>query len=323
MNYFVRLYNKFLDSPQRRLLIRYLRKIVIPGFDGMPFYDVMKFFITGAIKGSVPARASSVSFSFFMAMFPAILVLFTLIPYVPITGFQDSLIELMKELIPQQIFSTVEGTLLDIVNRPRGGLLSVGFLLTLYFSTNGVNSIIEAFNQTYHTIETRSFLRQQLVSLMLLFILATILILAIAFITIGPIVINWLDAKGFLKGRFTYEIIVATKWLIIILMFLMMYSFLYYMAPARKKDFRFISAGSTFASFSTILTSIGFNFYVNNFNRYNTLYGSIGTLLVFLLWIYFNSIIILIGFELNASISQVKRTRNSNNGDNNGVNPKS
>nr|HPK05815.1 YihY/virulence factor BrkB family protein [Bacteroidales bacterium] len=100
-------------------------------------------------------------------------------------------------------------------------------------------------------------------------------------------------------------------------------SFLYYMAPARKKDFRFISAGSTFASFSTILTSIGFNFYVNNFNRYNTLYGSIGTLLVFLLWIYFNSIIILIGFELNASISQVKRTRNSNNSDNNGVNPKS
>ena len=97
---------------QRCLLIRYLRKIVIPGFDGMPFYDVMKFFITGAIKGSVPTRASSVSFSFFMALFPAILVLFTLIPYVPIAGFQDSLIELMKELIPQQIFGTVEGTLL-------------------------------------------------------------------------------------------------------------------------------------------------------------------------------------------------------------------
>ncbi len=317
----MRLYSRYMNSPQKRLLIRYLRKIVIPGFDGMPFYDVMKFFITGIIKGSVTTRASSVSFNFFMALFPAIIVLFTLIPYVPITGFQDSLLELMKNLIPQQLYGTVQDTLFDIVNRPRGGLLSVGFLLTLYFSTNGISSIIEAFNQTYHTIETRSFVKQQLISLLLLLILALLLIIAIAFITIGPIVINWLDTKGFLEGRFIYEIIVASKWLIIVIMFLMMYSFLYYMAPARKKDYRFISAGSTFASLSTILTSIGFNYYVNNFSQYNTLYGSIGTLLVFLLWIYFNSIILLIGFELNASITQVKRGRKFIQVQSSGTNP--
>ena len=309
MKYLKRLYDRYLHSPHRRLLIRYLRKLILPGFDGMPFYDVMKFFITGIIKGSVTTRASAVSFNFFMALFPAIIVFFTLIPYVPISGFQDSLIELMRNLIPQQIFGTVEDTLFDIVNRPRGGLLSVGFFLTLYFATNGVSSIIEAFNQTYHTIETRSFIRQQLVSIALVIILALLLILAISMITIGPIVINWLDGKGLLRGRFTYEIIVASKWLVIVLMFLVMYSFLYYFAPARKKDYRFISAGSTFASLVTILTSIGFNFYVNNFSRYNTLYGSIGTLLVFLLFIYFNSIILLIGFELNASITQVKRDR--------------
>lgn len=290
-------------------MIRYLRKVVLPGFDGMPIYDVMKFFITGIIKGSVTTRASAISFNFFMAMFPAIIVLFTLIPYVPISGFQDSLLELMKNLIPQQIYGTVEDTLFDIINRPRGGLLSVGFFLTLYFATNGVSSIIEAFNQTYHTIETRSFWRQQVVSIALVLILALLLILAISMITIGPLVITWLDEKGFLRGRYTYEIIIASKWLIIVLMFLVMYSFLYYFAPARKKDYRFISAGSTFASLVTILTSIGFNFYVNNFSRYNTLYGSIGTLLVFLLFIYFNSIILLLGFELNASITQVKRDK--------------
>lgn len=277
----------------------------------MPFYDVMKFFFTGLIKGSVTTRASAISFNFFMALFPAIIVLFTIIPYVPVEGFQDSLLELMKNLIPQKIYGTVEDTLFDIVNRPRGGLLSVGFLLTLYFSTNGVNSIIEAFNQTYHTIETRSFIKQQLISIALVFILALLLIVAILLVTIGPIIITWLDEHDFIRGRYTYEIIVASKWIIIVFMFLFMYSFLYYMAPARKKDFRFISAGSTMASLLTILTSVGFNYYVNNFSRYNTLYGSIGTLLIFLLWIYFNSIILLLGFELNASISRVKRDRHS------------
>lgn len=309
MNYFKRLYDKFIHSPRRRLLMRYIRKIIIPGFDGLPLYDIMKFFFTGLIKGSVTSRASAVSFNFFMALFPAIIVLFTLIPYVPISGFQDSLLELMKSLIPQQIYGTVEGTLLDIINRPRGGLLSIGFFLTLYFATNGVSSIIEAFNQTYYTIETRSFLRTQLVSIALVFTLAFLLIFSIALITIGPALINWLDATGFLRGRYTYEIIVGVKWLITVLMFLIMYSSLYYFAPARKQGFRFISAGSTFASLLTIISSIGFNYYVNNFSQYNTLYGSIGTLLIFLLFIYFNSIILLIGFELNASITQVKRGR--------------
>jgi len=310
MKYYQRLKEKILQSPHRRLLIRYLRKVIIPGFDGMPFYDVMKFFVTGIIKGAVTTRASAVSFNFFMALFPAIIFLFTLIPYIPITGFQDSLLAIMEDLIPQQIYGTVEDTLLDIINRPRGGLLSVGFFLTLYFATNGVNSIIEAFNQTYHTIETRSFLRQQVVSIAMIFVLAFLLIFAIAMITLGPIIMSWLLERGFLRGRFTIEIIVASKWLIIVMMFLLMYSFLYFYGPARKKDFRFLSAGSTFASLTTIVTSIGFNYYVNNFSRYNSLYGSIGTLLVFLLFIYFNSIILLIGFELNASISQVKKGKN-------------
>lgn len=309
MNYFKRLYNRINKSPYKRLLIRYLRKVVLPGFDGMPFYDVMKFFFTGIYQGAVTSRASAVSFNFFMALFPAIIVLFTLIPYVPVSGFQDSLLEMMKNLIPKQIFGAVEETLFDIINRPRGGLLSVGFFLTLYFSTNGVNSIIEAFNQTFHTIETRSFIRQQLISIVLVLILAMLLIVAISLITIGPMVISWLDDKDLLRGKFIYEIVVASKWLTIIIMFFLMYSFLYYLGPAHKKDYRFISAGSTFATLSTILTSVGFNYYVNNFSRYNTLYGSIGTLLLFLLWTYFNSIILLIGFELNASITQVKRKR--------------
>ncbi len=307
MKYFHQQYERFMASRLMAATVSFLQKLILPGFDGMSFYAVMRFFFIGIQKRSITLRASAVSFNFFMALFPAIIFFFSLIPYIPVEGFQDSLLAILKDFIPKQTYTTVEATLFDIITRPRGGLLSVGFLLTLYFATNGVSSMIEAFNQTYHAIETRSFIRQLMVSFSLLMALSLLIIIGISLIAIGPIVLDRLTEFGLLKGRFTFEIIVVTKWLIVIGMFLLLYSLVYYFGPALKKKFRFISAGSTFASMLTILTSIGFNFYINHFSRYNTLYGSIGTLLVLMLWIYFNSIILLIGFELNASIHRAKR----------------
>lgn len=307
MKYFQRQYERFIASRFMALIISFLQKLILPGFSGMSFYAVMRFFFIGIQKSSITLRASAVSFNFFMALFPAIIFFFSLIPYIPIEGFQDSLLAILKDFIPQQTFTAVESTLFDIITRPRGGLLSVGFLLTLYFATNGVSSMIEAFNQTYHSIETRSFIKQQIVSLGLMMALSLLIIIGISLIAIGPIVLDRLTEFGLLKDRFTVQIIIVTKWLIVIGMFLLLYSLIYYFGPASKKEFRFISAGSTFASLLTIVTSIGFNFYINHFSRYNTLYGSIGTLLVLMLWIYFNSIVLLIGFELNASIHRAKR----------------
>ncbi|MCD4745083.1 MAG: YihY/virulence factor BrkB family protein [Bacteroidales bacterium] len=286
--------------------IEFSKKIILPGFDGMPLYDVTTFFFKGIWEGYITSRASSIAFNFFLAIFPSIIFFFTIIPFIPIEHFQDTLLELIKNITPKEAFDTINNTLEDIIKRPRGGLLSLGFILALYFSTNGINSIMEAFNNTYHSIETRSWVKQRLISILLVFIISFIVIIAITLITFGTIALNYLVAQDILKGNFTYNLIQFGKWIVILSICFFTFSFIYYFAPAKKRSFRFISAGSSLATFLSLATSIGFNIYVSDFSRYNSLYGSIGTLLIILLWIYFNSIILLIGFELNASIYNAK-----------------
>ena len=298
---------KFLIWRPIRSFIVFTNRLVLPGFDGLSLYDVSVFFVRGIQRGSITSRASSFSFNFFLAIFPAIIFFFTIIPYIPIAHFQDTLLELMRDFIPEKAYGAVEGTLFDIVKRPRGGLLSIGFILALYFSTNGINSLIESFNQTYHTIETRSAYRQRMISILLVLILSVLVIVAITLIIIGPIVLEFLVSKNILRDKFTLQMIIFGRWIVVVALFFFVFSFLYYLAPAKRRQFRFISAGSTLATGLTIVTSIGFNYYVNNFLSYNTLYGSIGTLMIVMLWIYFNAIIVLVGFELNASIFNAKQ----------------
>ncbi len=306
--YALGLYLSFLSSrPVRKLLI-WSKRLVLPGFDGVPFYDVANFFVKGIQKGAITNRAAALSFNTFLAIFPAIIFFFTLIPYIPITNFQDSLLEMMKGFIPEGVYVSVEETLFDIVKRPRGSLLSVGFLLAMYFATNSINSLIEAFNQTYHAIDTRTPFQQRLVSIALVLILSVLVVVAITLITIGPVALKWLQTHNLLTDGLTIFLLSAGNWIISVALLFFAFSFLFYIAPSGKQRFRFISAGSTITTFMFIAASVGFNFYVNNFSKYNSLYGSIGTLIVFMMWIYFNAIIVLLGFELNASISAARKT---------------
>lgn len=301
--YSLSLYHGVLHSRQVRKLLIWSKRLVLPGFDGVPLYYVAEFFVKGIQKGAITNRAAALSFNFFLAIFPALLFFFSLIPYIPIANFQDSLLSLLSEFIPEQVWATVEDTIFDIVKRPQGGVLSIGFLMAMYFSTNSVTSLMEAFNQTYHSIETRSAMRQRLVAIGLVFLLSVLVIVAIALITFGPLVLKWLESHGLLTDRVGIFMLSAGKWVITLALLFFAFSFLFYFAPSRKLRFRFISAGSTITTLLFIAASVGFNYYVNNFAKYNTLYGSIGTLIIFMLWIYFNAIIILLGFELNASIS--------------------
>lgn len=306
-----RLYNGFINSKPVTFLIEKSKKIVIPGFDGVPVYDVAVFFFNGIRKGDISTRASALAFNFFLAIFPAIIFFFTLIPYIPIHNFQDSLLNLLREFIPGQTYEAVQGTLFDIIKRPRGGLLSLGFLLAMFFATNTVHSLIDAFNKTYYTVETRSGFRQRMVSVLLVFILSFLVILAISLITFGPVALRWVERIGLLTDWLTLQLIGIAKWIVIFTLLFSAFSVLYYFAPAVKQKFRFVTAGSTLATLLFSVTSIGFNYFVNNIATYNTLYGSIGTLIIFMLWLYFNSIIILIGWELNSSISMARRSFNS------------
>lgn len=282
--------------------LKFTKRIILPGFDGLPLYDVAKFFFKGLFEGYITTRASSIAFSFFLAIFPMIIVFFTLIPFIPIDNFQSILLNFIDEILPPHTQEIINTTLVDIIERPRSGLLSITFVLAIYFATNGFDSIIEAFNNTYHTIESRSWIKQKLISSLLFIIISVIVILSIAVITTGSHFLKFLVEQNILTSSVTYYLLESVKWLILIAMFFFTISFIYYLAPAKASKFRFISAGSSLATFLSLVASVAFNYYVQNFASYNALYGSIGTLLIILVWIYFNAIILLIGFELNASI---------------------
>lgn len=284
-------------------ILKASKKIIIPGFEGLSFYIVSKFFFHGIRNGSLNMRASSLAFSFFLALFPSIIFLFTLIPYIPIDNFQDSLFNLMQNFLPKAAFEAMEDTIADIIKNQNGGLLSFGFISALYFSTNGFNAMMDAFNETYHDLETRSAITQRLISLLMVIIATLLISIAIAMIILSELTLNFLIEKS----SVTYYLILFGKWIILLALCFCFISFNYYLGPKRKIGFRFLSPGSILATFLTIITSLLFAYYVNNFGNYNKLYGSIGTLIVIMLWIYINALILLLGFDLNASIQSAKK----------------
>ena len=279
------------------------KNLILPGFEGMSLYLVSKFFIQGLQQGALVMRAQSLAFSFFLALFPSIIFLFTLIPYIPIANFQDSLFHLLQALLPASAFQATEDTIADILKNGRGGLLSFGFISALYFSTNGFNAMMNAFNETYHDIESRSVFKQQLVALVMVFITTILLSIAITLIIFSEIGLNYLVKRDMLA----YYLILFGKWLVLIALCFFFISFSYFMGPKRKNKFRFLSPGAILATGLTIVTSVIFAYYVNNFSNYNKLYGSIGTLIVIMLWIFLNALILLLGFDLNVSIISAKK----------------
>lgn len=280
------------------------KRVTFPGLDGMAVYDVMVFFWRSIVDGALTTRASAIAFSFFVALFPAIIFLFTLIPYIPIENFQDELFLLMRDMVPESAFSAIEETVKDILTRQRGGLLSLGFFMALIFSTNGFASIMTAFDASLHSFERRTWVGQRLIALLLLAIMSVLLTITIALITSGQSFINYMVSRDILKDHFTIYMLTLVKWIVILLLIFIANSFLYWLAPAKRTKWRFISAGGTLSTVLSIATFLGFSYYINNFGQYNKLYGSIGTLLVILLLMYLVSMILLIGFELNASINE-------------------
>jgi membrane protein len=220
----------------------------------------------------------------------------------------ETLMELLAVVLPPSTNEITFQTLEDIISNPRGGLLSVGFILALYFSTNGINSLIEAFNSSYHIREIRPLIQQRILSLGLTLLLSIMLIIAIGLIIFGTVVVNYLVSSEIITTG-AADLIIYGKWFVMLAMLFFGISILFHLGPALKSKWKLFTPGSIFATIFIIITSIGFNYYINHFSQYNKIYGSIGTLMIILLWMYFNSIILLTGFELNASISNAKQKR--------------
>lgn len=283
--------------------------LTLPGFEGVPIYDVVVFFRNEIKRNVISVRAKAIAFTFFLALFPGLIFLFSLIPYIPIPNLQENLIDFIRELLPGDTFNVLEKTIRDIVMEQRGGLLSIGLVLALFVSTNGMMAMMESFDKSYAVFSKRNMLVKRWVALKLTVVIFFLLVVSIITIVKGNQVLKFLLKTFDILNPFNFLLFSTLKWFIILLLFFNSISLIYYYGPSMKKKFRFISAGSTLATILVIFISIGFSYFVNNFGSYNRFYGSIGTIIALQIYIYLNAFAMLLGFELNASIAINKKLR--------------
>ncbi|MFA9391396.1 MAG: YihY/virulence factor BrkB family protein [Prolixibacteraceae bacterium] len=292
--------------------IEYAKRVSIPGFDKVPLYNVALFFFKGVKDGAINRRASSVAFSLILALFPAIIFMFTMIPLIPIENFQTELLMLIESIVPSSAYGAIQKIIEDIITIKHGGFLSLGFAMAVIFSTNGIVSLIQSFNESVNVNDTRSWFMQRAVAILLVIILSLLLTVGISLITFTQTFLNFLVENDLMKQNWTYYLVAIGKWIIILAVFFFAYSFLYYLGPARKSKFRFISAGGTLATVLSIFITLGFGFYIDHFGKYNTLYGSIGALPIIMLMIQLNCVAIILGFELNIGIVAARKLHHEN-----------
>jgi membrane protein len=297
-----------------RLKKELITQLVLPGFEGVPVSNVVKFVIRGFGKGVLVTRASSIAFNMLMALLPASIFLFTLIPFIPVPNFQHELIRLFESITPTEAYSFLESTIVAVITQKSGGLLIFMFIATVVFSTNGIHALIHSFVVSSHKFQTRSWVQQRKISIILLLLVIFMIAFSGALLIFGKMAINRLEALHYLEKHLVYYLLIGLKWIVIISLLFLAISFLYWLAPAKKSGFRFLSPGAIIATGLFVLTSIGFSAYVNHFGQYNELYGSIGTLIVIMIWLYLNSIALLIGFELNVSIKAASAENHKQNG---------
>jgi membrane protein len=288
-------------------IIAVSKKISLPGFDGISIYNVASFFLKEVFQGDIQIRARAIAFSFFLALFPTVIFLFTLIPYLPIEGFQEKLLSGLQSAFPYNTYEAAKSTIEEIVTNQNGGLLSFGFLFAMLVSTNGVNAIISSFDKTISASHKRSGFRKRLVSIYITLLLSILTVLAIVLIIVTEVALHYISNKIISLDASAVYLLLSGKYLILVILCFTAISSLYYFGPSGgRTKFRFISAGSTLATILVILTSIGFNFFIQHFGQFNKVYGSIGTLIVILIYINFNCLQLLIGYELNNAIDKAK-----------------
>ncbi len=282
------------------------KQIILPGLEGLTLYNLWVIYWGGIIKGTFSTRASSIAFSFFMAIFPFLLFILNLIPYITfIDDFQIQFLLFMDGLLPPET-SDFFGTIFeDIAKNPRGGLLSVSFILSIFLMTNGVNAIFTGFEFSYHTRTNRSIPRQYAVAVGVSIILALLLLISVIGAVYLTYAIDDLNKLGIVNAEgFGADFL---KYVGFVILIYTAVAILYYFGTREARQARFFSVGALFTTILIILTTFLFSIYITNFSSYNELYGSIGALLILMFYIWLNSNMLLLGFELNASLIRLKK----------------
>jgi membrane protein len=296
------------NIPVIKQFITLLHKVKFPNLQGSSLYDIIKLYLSGIISGDVTHRASAIAFSFFMALFPFALFLLNLIPFIPLNNFQNDFLIFVSQSVPPNTYDAIEAILKDILNNSYKGLLSSGFLLSIFLMSNGINALLDGFEMSKNISEKRGYFRQYAIAIALSLIIAFLLLLTVATLIFVAVVIHKIETQSGYVSKI--PLIETSRYLFVFIMILFITSTLYKFGTKESKHISFISYGSVTTTILFVLTSYVFGIYVEKFARYNELYGSIGTLLVMMFYVWLNSILVLLGFELNAFIFQLKTTTN-------------
>ena len=295
-----------LSSFPIAFLLRKTKQLYLPGFEGVPLYDVIKFFLKQVKTVGLTERASAIAYNFIMAIPPSFLFLFTLVPHLPFISkksIKKELHSLILDIIPAKVHNEYLIKFVDsFLDDAKIGLLSFGFILALFFASNAMMGLMRSFNKNYIGFEKRRDIHNRwmaikLTSLLFLLVLGCLILL----ITQGAV----LKLLG-IQSADLREIIYYARWIFIVTLVYYSIAFIYKFAPAVEKRWKLISPGTILGTFLSILSTLGFSYFVDTFGKYNALYGSIGTIIVFMALIYINSLVLLIGFELNVSIKSLK-----------------
>ncbi|XCF07404.1 YihY/virulence factor BrkB family protein [Tamlana crocina] len=299
--------------PVVNVVVRFFKQLKLPGLEGLSFYDLLELYLTGIVRGALTTRASAIAFSFFTAIFPFLLFVLIIIPYVPIDDFKIEFLKFLESFLPPTTSDFFfENIFENIDQSQRGGLLSSVFVLSLLLMANGVNAVFSGFENSYHEQLSRNVVRQYLFALGIALILAFLLIVTIAvlgYIQIYVVqgLLQALENRGYQvesSGVFWTSVV---KYLFFVLMVYLATATLYYFGTREGRQSRFFSIGAIFTTLLIMLTSFLFGLYIENFSQYNKLYGSIGALLILLFYLWLNANILLLGYELNASIQFLKK----------------
>jgi membrane protein len=298
------------QHPLRQRVLDWSKKHSLPGLKRIPLYNLATFINDELKEDALVTRANSMAFSFFLAIFPAIIVLFTLLAYTPLyEEFDRELYRSIHEVMPGDAGKMLFKTVQDIATIPRSGLLSFGFFLALWFSSNGMMSMMRGLEKDYPiTFRQRSGFHKRLIAIQLTFLVAFVLVASVLFVILGNVILGFVFQ--FIKADIvTQAIVFAFRWVVVLLLFYTTFSTIYRFGSSTWRPISFFNPGALLATLLSVLSSWGFSFYVDNFGSYNKLYGSIGTLIVLMIWIQLNCMILLIGFEINAGIAVLRDRR--------------
>lgn len=290
-----------------------LKQLTLPGFEGIPIYNVIQEFRSEVKNDDISIRASSISFYFILALFPSILFFFSLIPYVPIENFDENIMKAIKAALPIEIYVIIENTITDIVSRQHGGVVSINFFLAMFVASNGVNSMMKAFDKMNNTFKERNWWQKRFAAIRILVLVSLQIIIAILLIIKGKEFLLLILKLLHTESQVTLTILKVVKTILIIVSFFNIIALIYYFGPSVKQKYKYFSAGATFATIFSIAMTFGFRVYAAYLNNFNRLFGSLGIIIVIMLLIYLNALVLLFGFELNNSIALNKKIRSTKN----------